>query len=209
MISGGPRARSVACPCARTTIGACLRTPVPASKDAKLLLALPQTVLRPSLGGSPKPVLVEPYQGDAHFMRTGLHTEQKHRTAAVPLLPDVLKPERRHSRPARATVAAHGAPAVEKESTPTKQTDVGENRATAGIVAGEPQSTEVAIAREIAAALARGGDTALQVVPMPGDGGMQAITDVLTLPDADMAIVPVSLADRFRDATRSVDIRNK
>jgi len=196
--------------CARATIWACLRTPVPASKDAKLLLALPQTVLRPSLGGSPKPVSVEPYHGDAHWvMRTGLHTEQKHRAGAVPLPPDVLKPERWHSRPARATVAAHGAPAVEKETTPAKQTGVGENRTTAGIVAGDPRSTEFAIAREIVTALARGGDTALQVVPMPGDGGIQAITDVLTLPDADMAIVPVSLADRFRDATRSVDIRNK
>ena len=204
-------------PCVRARIWACLRTPAPASKDAKLLLASPQSVVRPSLGGSPRPrwpsvlpVAGEPYEGGAHWvMRTGLHTEQKHRTAAVPLLPDVLKPERRHSRPARATVAAHGAPAVEKESAPTKQTDVGENRATAGIVAGEPQSTEFAIAREIAAALARGGDGALQVVPMAGDGGIQAITDVLTLPDADMAIVPVSLVDRFRDATRSVDIRNK
>ena len=88
--------------CARATIWACLRTPVPASKDAKLLLALPQTVLRPSLGGSPKPVSVEPYHGDAHWvMRTGLHTEQKHRAGAVPLPPDVLKPERWHSRPAR------------------------------------------------------------------------------------------------------------
>ena len=161
--------------CARATIWACLRTPVPASKDAKLLLALPQTVLRPSLGGSPKPVLVEPYQGDAHFMRTGLHTEQKHRTGAVPLPPDVLKPERWHSRPARATVAAHGAPAVEKETTPAKQTGVGENRTTAGIVAGDPRSTEFAIAREIVTALARGGDTALQVVPMPGDGGFKPV----------------------------------
>ena len=209
--------------CARATIGACVLTPVPASNDAKLLLALPQKVLRPSLGGSPKPrwpsvlpVSVEPYQGDAHWVvRTGLHTEQKRRTAGVPLLPDVLKPERWHSRPVRATVAAHGAPAVEKESAPTKQTGVGENRTTAGIVAGDPRSTEFAIAREIATALARGrrmgsGDeTALRVVPMVGDGGIQAITDVLTLPDADMAIVPVSVVDRFRDATRSVDIRNK
>jgi uncharacterized protein len=209
--------------CARATIWACVRTPVPASKDVKLLLALPQTVLRPSLGGSHKPgwlsalpVAVEPYQGHTHrVVPTGLHTEQKRRTAGVPLLPDVLKPERWHSRPARAAVAVHGAPAVEKESAPTKQTGAGENRTTVGIVAGDPRSTEFAIAREIAAALARGrsmgsgGDTALQVVPVAGDGGIQAITDVLTLPNADMTIVPVSLVDRFRDATRSVDIRNK
>jgi hypothetical protein len=148
-------------------------------------------------------------------MRTGLHAEQKRRTVGVPLLPDVLKPERWHSRPAHATVAAHGEPAVEKESAPTRQTGVGENRTTAGIVAGDAGSTEFAIAREIATALARGrrmgpgGETALQVMPMVGDGGVQAITDVLTLPDADMAIVPVSLVDRFRDATRSVDVRNK
>ena len=76
---------------------------------------------------------------------------------------------------ARATVAAHGAPAVEKEFTPAKQTGVGENRTTAGIVAGDPRSTEFAIARELATALARGGDTALQVVPMPGDGGFKPV----------------------------------
>jgi uncharacterized protein len=210
-------------PCARATILACVRTPVATARDAKRLLALPQTVSRPSLGGSPKPrwptvrpASIEPYPGDAHWvMRTGLHTEQKRRTVGVPLLPDVLKPERWHSRPAHATVAAHGEPAVEKESAPTRQTGVGENRTTAGIVAGDAGSTEFAIAREIATALARGrrmgpgGETALQVMPMVGDGGVQAITDVLTLPDADMAIVPVSLVDRFRDATRSVDIRNK
>jgi hypothetical protein len=151
-------------PCARATILACVRTPVATARDAKRLLALPQTVSRPSLGGSPKPrwptvrpASIEPYPGDAHWvMRTGLHTEQKRRTVGVPLLPDVLKPERWHSRPAHATVAAHGEPAVEKESAPTRQTGVGENRTTAGIVAGDAGSTEFAIAREIATALARG-----------------------------------------------------
>jgi len=88
------------------------------------------------------------------------------------------------------------------------------NRSTAAIVAGDQRSTEFAIAREIATALGRvlsvgPSETALKVLPRVGDGGIQAITDVLTLPDADMAIVPVGLVDRFREATRSVDIRSK
>jgi TRAP-type uncharacterized transport system substrate-binding protein len=208
-------------PCGRATIFDCVSAPVAASEDAKLLVALPQTVMR-SLRGSRQPrspsvltVSVEQQQRDPRrVMRTGLHAEQKHKmhTAGVPLLPDVLKPERLHSRPERTAVP--GAPAVQKESAPTKQTGAGENRRTTGIVAGDRRSTEFAIAREIATALARGrsvgsSETALKVLPRVGDGGIQAITDVLTLPDADMAIVPVGLVDRFREATRSVDIRSK
>jgi len=211
-------------PCGRATIFDCVRAPVAASEDAKLLVALSRAVMRSSLSGSRElgspsvlTVPVDLRQGDPRsIMHTGLRAEQKRtmHTAGVPLLPDVLKPERLHSRPERATVAVPGAPGVQKESTPTKQSDVGENRRTAGIVAGDRRSTEFAIAREIATALARArgvgpSETALKVLPRVGDGGIQAITDVLTLPDADMAIVPVGLVDRFRQATRSVDIRSK
>ena len=207
-------------PCPRAARSDCVSTPVAASKAAEHVVALLQTASPPSSGGSPEhgsPAAKQHQGGPLLVMRTRLHAEQKHKThtAGIPLLPDVLKPERFRSRPARATAAVHPAPAVQKESAPTKQAGERENRSTVGIVAGDPQSTEFAIAEEIATAIARGrtigrrGETALQAQPVAGDGGIQAITDVLTLPDADMAIVPVTLVDQFRDATQSVDIRNK
>jgi hypothetical protein len=146
-----------------------------------------------------------------------MYAEQRHKThaAGIPLLPDVLKPQQLHARPARRIIAAHETPGVQKEFTPTKPTDGRESRRTVGIVAGSPQSTELTIAYEIADSLATGhnigshGETALRILPMVGDSGIQTITDVLTLPDADMAIVPMSLVDRFRDARQSNDIQTK
>jgi uncharacterized protein len=102
-----------------------------------------------------------------------------------------------------------------KESTPRKEAGLSENRYTAGLVTDAPQSTEFVIAQEIAIALASGqetgprGETALRVVPMVGNGGIRNILDILTLAGADMAIAPVVLADRLRDARTFGDIRGK
>src|SRR4051794_26449746 len=46
-----------------------------------------------------------------------------------------------------------------KESAPRKEAGISENRYTAGFVTSAPQSTEFAIAQEIAAALASGQET--------------------------------------------------
>jgi len=120
-------------PCGRATIFDCVPSPVAASADAKLLVGLPHTVMRSSLSSSrgPRsvPTVSEPHQGDPRWvMHTGLHAEVKRKmhTAGVPLLPDVLKPERLHSRPERATPAVPRAPGVQRKSALTKQTDAGE-----------------------------------------------------------------------------------
>jgi uncharacterized protein len=94
-----------------------------------------------------------------------------------------------------------------------KQTS--ENRYTAGFVTGAPYSTEFAMVQEIAMVLAGGqetgprGEKALRVLPMVGTGGVRNISDVLTLAGADMAIAPVVLVDRLRDARTFGDIRRK
>jgi uncharacterized protein len=123
-------------------------------------------------------------------------------------------PLRMHPRPSHPVTVVRRTPEDHKETTPTKPTEAHESRHTVGIVAGIPQSTEFTIAYEIGDSLATGGNTAprgqtaLRILPMVGDGGIRAITNVLTLASADMAIVPVSLVDRFRDK-RSDDIQNK
>jgi uncharacterized protein len=100
-----------------------------------------------------------------------------------------------------------------KGSIPRKETSG--NRYTAGFVTGAPQSTEFVMVQEIATTLARGqetgphGEMALRVLPMVGSGGVRSILDVLTLAGADMAIAPVVLVDRLRDARTFGDIRSK
>jgi TRAP-type uncharacterized transport system substrate-binding protein len=102
-----------------------------------------------------------------------------------------------------------------KERAPRKETGLAENRNTAGLVAGAPYSTDFAIAQEMATALASGqetgphGEMALRVMPMAGNGGIRNILDILTLAGADMAIAPVVLVDRLREARRFGDIRDK
>jgi uncharacterized protein len=102
-----------------------------------------------------------------------------------------------------------------KESAPRKEAGTSENEYTAGLVTGAPQSTEFAIAEEIATVLATGqetgphGEIALRVMPMMGNGGIRNILDVLTLAGADMAIAPVVLADRLPIAKTRADIRSK
>ncbi|WP_245286705.1 TAXI family TRAP transporter solute-binding subunit [Bradyrhizobium sp. ARR65] len=69
--------------------------------------------------------------------------------------------------------------------------------------------------QEIATVLASGqetgphGEMALRVLPMVGTGGTRNISDVLSLAGADMAIVPVVLVERLRDAKTFGDIRRR
>ncbi|MBV8398126.1 MAG: hypothetical protein JOZ17_05225 [Acetobacteraceae bacterium] len=106
-----------------------------------------------------------------------------------------------------------GPASARSEGAPRKQAS--ENRYTAGFVTGAPYSTEFAMVQEIATVLARGqetgphGEMALRVLPMVGTGGVRNISDVLTLAGADMAIAPVILANRVRDAGTFGDIRRK
>ncbi len=96
---------------------------------------------------------------------------------------------------------------------PSKQTS--ENRYAAGFVTGPPYSTEFTMVQDIATVLASGqetgphGEMALRVLPMVGTGGTRNITDVLSLAGADMAIAPVVLAERLRDAKTFGDIRRR
>jgi uncharacterized protein len=104
---------------------------------------------------------------------------------------------------------------LRKQAASEKDTTASENQYTLGLVAGAPNSTELAIAQEIATVVAAGqetgphGEVALRVLPMVGNGGVRNIRDVLTLAGADMAIAPVVLLDRLRDAKTFGDIRDK
>jgi len=102
-----------------------------------------------------------------------------------------------------------------KESPPRKEAGIAANPYTAGLATGPPQSTEFAIAQDIATTLASGqetgprGEVALRVLPMVGNGGIRNILDVLTLAGADIAIAPVVLVDRLRETRTIADIQNK
>src|SRR5262249_37145860 len=102
-----------------------------------------------------------------------------------------------------------------KERAFGKDAGLAENRYTAGLVAGPSQSTDFAIAQDIASVLASGqetgphGETALRVLPMIENGGSRNILDALTLAGADMTIAPVVIANRLRDAKTFADIRDK
>jgi uncharacterized protein len=134
----------------------------------------------------------------------------------VPILPDVLRPQALHSRPARTAAAVPGTPtAVRSQLVPTKPMLLPEHQVTAGIVTGSAQSTDFALAYEIATTLGtvegagRHDQSALRVIPLIGNGGAQNIADVLTLPNADMTIAPVALLNRLRDTNELGDIRSK
>lgn len=104
---------------------------------------------------------------------------------------------------------------LRKEEPPEKDGGLSESRYTVGLVTGAPYSTEFAIAEQLATLMASGqetgphGEVALRVLPMVGNGGTRNITDVLTLAGADMAIAPVLLVDRLRDARTFGDVSNK
>lgn len=123
---------------------------------------------------------------------------------------DSLAQTRRSASPTESA----GVP-LRKETAPAKDAGLSENRYTVGLVTGAPHSTEFAIAQDLATAVASGqetgphGEVALRVMPMVGNGGIRNITDVLTLAGADMAIAPVVLVNRLRDARTFGDIRGK
>ena len=102
-----------------------------------------------------------------------------------------------------------------RESAPRKETRRPADPFTVGFVTGTPQCTEFAIAQDIATTLASGqetgprGEVALRVVPIVGNGGSRSILDVLTLAGADVAIAPVILVDRLREAKTFGDITDK
>lgn len=104
---------------------------------------------------------------------------------------------------------------LRKEKPPEKAGEISENQYTVGLVTGAPNSTEFAIAHDLATVVASGqetgphGEVALRVLPMVGNGGVRNITDVLTLAGADMAIAPVILVNRLRDAKTFGDIGDK
>jgi uncharacterized protein len=113
---------------------------------------------------------------------------------------------------ARAAPRKHTDPGKED---PGKESATSASHFTTGLVTGSPQSTEFAVAQDIATTLASGqetgprGEVALRVLPMVGNGGSRNVLDVLTLADADMTIAPVVLVDRLREAKTFGDIRNK
>ncbi|NUR11638.1 MAG: hypothetical protein HOQ20_07315 [Bradyrhizobium sp.] len=102
-----------------------------------------------------------------------------------------------------------------KEATPRKETGRSADPYTVGFVTGTPQCTEFAIAQDIATTLATGqetgphGEVALRILPIVGNGGIRNILDVLTLAGADVAIAPVVLVDRLREARTFGDISDR
>jgi TRAP-type uncharacterized transport system substrate-binding protein len=104
---------------------------------------------------------------------------------------------------------------LRKEEPPEKDGGHSESQYTVGLVTGAPDSAEFAIAEQLATLIASGqetgphGEVALRVLPMVGNGGTRNITDVLTLAGADMAIAPVLLVNRLRDAKTFGDISDK
>lgn len=102
-----------------------------------------------------------------------------------------------------------------KEATPRKETGRSADPYTVGFVTGTPQCTEFAIAQDIATTLATGqetgphGEVALRVLPIVGNGGIRNVLDVLTLAGADVAIAPIVLVDRLREARTFGDISDK
>jgi uncharacterized protein len=113
----------------------------------------------------------------------------------------------------RAPLHDQSAPRNSPTNLPKKQAS--ENPYTAGFITGPPTSTEFAMVQDIASVLASGqetgphGEVALRVLPMVGTGGVRNISDLLTLAGADMAIAPVVLVDRLRDAGTFGDIHRR
>jgi uncharacterized protein len=106
-------------------------------------------------------------------------------------------------------------PVFGKQPAPTKQSGQAEARYTTGLVIGNPQHTDFTVACEIASVLGIGqetgphGEVALRVMPMVSTGGIQNIIDVLTLPGADMAIVPAVMLNRVMDTKELGDVKKK
>jgi uncharacterized protein len=108
----------------------------------------------------------------------------------------------------RVTNAAH-------ETSPLIKLTPPHDSNTLGIVTGDRSETGFAVTDEVATLIAVGqetgphGEVALRVAPMVGEGGLQNIRDVLTLPQADMSIVPVALLNRAPAALGLDDLRKQ
>ena len=102
-----------------------------------------------------------------------------------------------------------------KEALLRKETRRSADPFTVGFVTSTPQCTEFAMAQDIATTLAAGqetgphGEVALRVLPIVGNGGSRNVLDVLTLPGADVAIAPVALVERLREARTFGDISER
>src|SRR5215210_3499204 len=83
------------------------------------------------------------------------------------------------------------------------------------VVSGTLGETEFRIADEIASAVASAqeagpnGEFALRVTPVVSRGGVQAVRDVLTLPNADFGIVSTRILDRLRETGELGDLKDR
>src|SRR5215212_12064702 len=83
------------------------------------------------------------------------------------------------------------------------------------VVSGSLGQTEFRIADEIASAVASAqetgpnGELALRVTPLVSRGGVQAVRDVLTLPNADFGIVSTRILDRLRETGELGDLKDR
>jgi uncharacterized protein len=115
--------------------------------------------------------------------------------------------------PSAQTSAAKTVTNAENDTNSSKRARSPQNSNRLGIVIGDRDDSELAAANDIMTLIARGqetgphGEVALRVVPISGGGGFQNIRDLLTLPDADLSIVPAPLLDRAPAALSMDDIR--
>jgi TRAP-type uncharacterized transport system substrate-binding protein len=112
-------------------------------------------------------------------------------------------------------VAADGLakiPVVGKRAAPSNGIAPDRGLPSAEIISGVAQSTEFTIADEMTRALsgkAGAREVAPRVIAVAGDGGMQNIRDLITLPGVRVAIAPSALLDRVRSSGEFGDIQNK
>jgi len=91
----------------------------------------------------------------------------------------------------------------------------GGNPGVVEIISDPLGETEFRVADEIASAVAStqetgpNGEIALRVIPVVSRGGIQAVRDVLTLPNADFGIVSARILDRLQETRELGDIKNR
>src|SRR5215213_350318 len=91
----------------------------------------------------------------------------------------------------------------------------GGNPGVVEIISDPLGETEFRVADEIASAVAStqetgpNGEIALRVIPVVSRGGIQAVRDVLTLPNADFGIVSAQILDRLQKTRELGDIKNR
>jgi TRAP-type uncharacterized transport system substrate-binding protein len=115
-------------------------------------------------------------------------------------------PQERHAK-------AHSAELARQTSTKRGNRPAEQN--TVGLVTGDPLESDFALAQEIATVLSTGqesgpnGEVALRILPMVGKGGYQNIRDLLTLPQADLTILPAALLSSSSDSVTKHAVRSK